>query len=88
MLGLDTAGHLYVGDTMVWGDCTSFAVRAEGAGGPFLLLITRENVLHTLPLSRLGAQGQPSVTNDDIPLAERCCPGFAMRAVCPFLHYL
>lgn len=62
-LGLSEKGKLYWGPMLLWEECTSFAVRAEGAGGPYLLFITRDNVLHTLPFSTLLAPaescGQP-----------------------------
>ena len=49
--------------------CTSAAVRAEGPGGPYLLFITNENVLHTVPLSRLQ---EGMLLTGDKPVAERC----------------
>ncbi|KAK9915662.1 hypothetical protein WJX75_002381 [Coccomyxa subellipsoidea] len=62
-LGLSEKGKLYWGPMLLWEECTSFAVRAEGADGPYLLFITRDNVLHTLPFSTLLAPaescGQP-----------------------------
>ncbi|EIE25950.1 IKI3-domain-containing protein [Coccomyxa subellipsoidea C-169] len=53
VLGLSDKGKLYWGPLLLWEDCTSFAVRAEGAGGPYLLFVTRDNVLHTLPFTSL-----------------------------------
>ena len=52
-LGLSCKGHLYWGSTLLRVGVSSFGVRSDGAGGPFLLAVTRDSVLHTLPFSRL-----------------------------------
>ncbi len=49
---------------LLWEGCTSFAVRAEGAGGPYLLFITRDNVLHTVPFTSLLAPIDTSAHQD------------------------
>ena len=43
-------------------------VRTEGAGGSYLLFITSDSVLHTVPLSQLQ-EGLPLTANE--PVAER-----------------
>ena len=75
-----------MGEELLAEGCTSAAVRTEGAGGAYLLFITSDSVLHTVPVSRLqeglpltGAElavercdGQPSQCNC---LAASCLPG-------------
>ena len=67
-LGISQRKRLYLGDQMLAEGCTSAAVRTEGAGGPYLLFITSDSVLHTVPLSQLQ-EGLP-LTGDE-PVAER-----------------
>ncbi|BDA44195.1 Elongator complex protein 1 [Coccomyxa sp. Obi] len=63
-LGLTEKGKLYWGRMLLWEGCTSFAVRTEGAGGPYLLFITRDNVLHTVPFTSLLAPVDTSAHPD------------------------
>jgi hypothetical protein len=59
-LGLSRKGHLFWGSTLLRADVASFGVRVDGAGGPFLLAVTRGSVLHTLAFSGLLSQQAPS----------------------------
>ena len=52
-LGISGRKRLYHGERLLAEGCTSAAVRTEGPGGPYLLFITSDSVLHTVPLSRL-----------------------------------
>lgn len=54
-VGLTPGGALYCGPRLVAGGVVSFAVRWGGAGGPALLYTTRQNLLYTVMLGRLGA---------------------------------
>ena len=69
VLGISRSRKLYLGKRLLAEGCTSAAVRAEGPGGPYLLFITSDNVLHTVPLSRL--QEGMLLTGDKL-VAERC----------------
>lgn len=69
VLGISRSRKLYLGERLLAEGCTSAAVRAEGPGGPSLLFITSDNVLHTLPLSRLQ---EGMLLTGDKPVAERC----------------
>lgn len=46
-------GELYWGATLLMKDVTSFCVRTDGAGGPFLLYTTRTDQLYTYSLESL-----------------------------------
>lgn len=72
-LGLSDKGNLYLGSHLLRADVASFGVRADGAGGPYLLAVTRDNVLHTLPFSGLLAP-QPAPTLGPAPAHVRCAP--------------
>ena len=68
-LGISGRKRLYHGDRLLAEGCTSAAVRTEGPGGPYLLFITSDSVLHTVPLSRLQ-EGLPLTGQE--PAVERC----------------
>lgn len=68
-LGISGRRALYLGERLLVEGCTSAAVRWEGAGGPYLLFITSDSVLHTVPLGRLQA-GAALIADE--PVAERC----------------
>lgn len=69
ILGVSRTRKLYLGKRLLAEGCTSAVVRAEGPGGPYLLFITNDNVLHTVPLSRLQ---EGMLLIGDKPVAERC----------------
>ena len=73
MLGLSAKGNLYLGGQLLRADVASFGVRAGGSGGPYLLAVTRDNVLHTLPFSGLLAP-QPAPSPTSVPVPVRCEP--------------
>lgn len=54
-VGLTASGRLLAGSTALAEGVTSFAVRAAGAGGAFLLFSTRDSQLHTRPFNALAA---------------------------------
>ncbi|CAL5218701.1 g412 [Coccomyxa viridis] len=71
-LGISGRRRLYLGHQLLAEGCTSAVVRTEGAGGSYLLFITSDSVLHTVPLSQLQ-EGLP-LTADE-PVAERTKAG-------------
>lgn len=68
-LGISDRRRLYLGEQLLAEGCTSATVRTEGAGGAYLLFITSDSVLHTVPVSRL--QEGLSLTGVE-PVVERC----------------
>lgn len=65
-LGISRRRRLYLGDQLMTEGCTSAMLRMEGAGGPYLLFITSDNVLHTVPLSGLQ-DGLPLTADISVP---------------------
>jgi len=51
-LGLNSKGELFWGSRQLAAGITSFTLRYQGPGGPFLLYTTRNHMLRTLPLAR------------------------------------
>ena len=70
-LGISRRKRLYLGDQLLAEGCTSATLRMDDAGGPYLLFITSDNVLHTVPLSCLQ-DGLPLTA--DISVPERSDP--------------
>jgi len=51
-LGLNLKGELFWGSRQLAAGVTSFTLRYQGPGGPFLLYTTRNHMLRTLPLAK------------------------------------
>ncbi|KAH7624735.1 putative Elongator complex protein 1 [Nannochloris sp. 'desiccata'] len=51
-LGLNSKGGLFWGSRQLAAGVTSFTLRYQGPGGPFLLYTTRNHMLRTLPLAK------------------------------------
>jgi elongator complex protein 1 len=51
-LGLNSKGELFCGSRQLAASVTSFTLRYNGPGGPFLLYTTRNHLLRTLPLAK------------------------------------
>lgn len=71
-LGLSRKGNLYWGNMLLRGNATSFGVRADGAGGPYLLAVSRDSVLHTLPFAQLLAPSKAASESFAAASGERC----------------
>lgn len=80
-LGLSRKGNLYLGGHLLRAGVASFGVRAGGAGGPYLLAVTRDNVLHTLPFSGLLAP-EPAPSLVPAPAHARCAPATSYLTFC------
>lgn len=59
VLGLSSLGKLYINACEIAEAVTSFSVRFEGPGGPFILYTSKYHTLHTVPLLPVLNPGNP-----------------------------